>query len=349
MVERFLIVGLGNPGRKYEKTRHNVGFWVVEELAKRHGMADTARTERKAIVTDGTIKGKRVILAKPQTYMNLSGESVRSLLDFYKLDLDHLIVIHDDLDTPLGSLKIRKKGGHGGNNGMRNIIQHVGTQEFARVRFGIGRPPGRMKAVDYVLQAFHGDDAILSQQVTEKSADAVEVWLTDGVEEAMSRFNGDIDKKNEAPKMSAKEELALYERAHELAPTDPKPLEKLIGTLKRIGKLDRAAAMHLKLAEIFDGNGQMAKARTQREKAVSILPELVEVQEQIARSYEAQNNSKKAVNRWLTLARYYEERAETVNVITVLEEALRVNPQHPKALEMQATLLEQSNISGDEN
>lgn len=336
MVERYLIVGLGNPGRKYENTRHNVGFWVVEELAKRHGMADTSRTERKAIVTDGTIKGKRVILAKPQTYMNLSGESVRALLDFYKLELDQLIVIHDDLDTPFGTLKIRKKGGHGGNNGMRNIIQHVGTQDFARVRFGIGRPPGRMKAVDYVLQAFHGDDAILAQQVTEKCADAVELWLTEGVEETMSRFNGDINKTEEAPKMSAKEELELFERAHELAPNDPKPLDKLIGALKRAGKLDRAAEMHLKLAHIFESDGHPTKARTQWEKAVSIMPELVDVQKRIAESYEAQNNSKKAVSRWLKLAEHYQQIGDSEGLISTIGEALRVNPQHPKALEMQA-------------
>jgi len=335
-MERYLIVGLGNPGRKYEQTRHNVGFWVVEELAKRHGMAERSRKERKAIVTDGEINGKRVILAKPQTYMNLSGESVRALLDFYKLPVEQVIVVHDDLDTPLGTLKLRKKGGHGGQNGIRNIIQHLGTQEFARVRFGIDRPPGRMAAKDYVLQPFHGDDRILADQVTGTAADAIEFWLENGIEAAMSQFNGDVTETDEPPKMSAKEELALYERAHELAPNDPKPLEKLVGVLKRLGKLDDAADVHLKLAALYDAEGRAAKARGQRERAVSIKPEWVDVQRQIAATYEAQNNKKKAVNRWLSLAEYYEGRSEWDAAIAAAAEALRVNPQHPRALQLHA-------------
>lgn len=192
MTGRWLIVGLGNPGKDYEKTRHNMGFFVVDELARRHNLS-FGRTERKAKVADGMIAGKRVLVAKPQTYMNASGEAVRALVDFYKLDTDALIVISDDLDIPLGTLRLRKTGSHGGQNGVRSIIQHLGTQEFARVRCGIGRPPGKMDPAAYVLRPFAGDDAILAMQVVSKAADSVETWLRDGLEIAMTRYNGNVD------------------------------------------------------------------------------------------------------------------------------------------------------------
>lgn len=196
MTDRYLIVGLGNPGREYEKTRHNVGFWVIDALARRHALT-TPNKERKSITYDGGIGGKRVILAKPQTYMNLSGEAVRALMDFYKIPTERLLVIHDDLDLPLGTLRLRKDGSAGGQNGVKNIILHLNTMTFDRARFGIGRPPGRMPAREYVLQAFIGDDAILAAQVTDVCADAVEAWLFDGMELAMTRFNGDIDKRGD--------------------------------------------------------------------------------------------------------------------------------------------------------
>ncbi|TVR24295.1 MAG: aminoacyl-tRNA hydrolase [Anaerolineaceae bacterium] len=192
MVKRALIVGLGNPGKKYENTRHNFGFWVVDELARRWG-AESAKKERKAIIADATIRERRVLLAKPQTFMNLSGEAVRALMDFYKIDVQDLIVIHDDLDTPLGALRLRKTGGAGGQNGVRNIIQHTGTQDFHRVRCGIDRPPGRMQPSAYVLQPFHGDDIITARNIVDRAADAVETWLTDGIDIAMNRYNGTLD------------------------------------------------------------------------------------------------------------------------------------------------------------
>lgn len=192
MSERYLIVGLGNPGKEYEKTRHNMGYFVVDELARRAGLS-FGRTERKARIADGLIAGKRILLAKPQTYMNLSGEAVRPLVDFYKIDLTQVLVIADDLDIPLGTLRLRKTGSHGGQNGIRNIIQHLGTQDIARLRCGIGRPPGQMDAAAYVLRPFAGDDAILAAQVTDKAADAVETWLREGIDAAMTRFNGVID------------------------------------------------------------------------------------------------------------------------------------------------------------
>lgn len=189
---RYLIVGLGNPGNKYEKTRHNIGFWVVDELARRYGLS-FGKTERKAITADGLIKEKRVLLAKPQTFMNVSGEAVRALVDFYQIDLPHILVIHDELDIPLGALRLRQKGGAGGQNGVKNIIQHLGTQEFNRVRCGIGRPPGRMDPGAYVLKPFAGDDAITAQIMMERAADAVETWLTEGIDLAMTRHNGSVD------------------------------------------------------------------------------------------------------------------------------------------------------------
>ncbi|HUN09911.1 MAG TPA: aminoacyl-tRNA hydrolase [Aggregatilineales bacterium] len=199
MSEWYLIVGLGNPGREYEATRHNVGFRVVDELARRHHLS-FGKTERKAQSASGTVKGKRVILSKPQTFMNLSGESVRSIMDFYKVEVAHLLVVTDDLDLPLGTIRLRISGSAGGQNGLKSVIQHLGTQDFNRLRFGIGRPPGKMQARDYVLAPFKGDDAILAAQVIDRAADAVETWLADGIDLAMTRHNGDLD----APKPEKK-------------------------------------------------------------------------------------------------------------------------------------------------
>jgi peptidyl-tRNA hydrolase, PTH1 family len=333
MTERYLIVGLGNPGKKYEQTRHNVGFWVIDELAQRYGLTQFT-SERKALTADGLIKGKRVTLAKPQTYMNLSGEAVRALMDFYKLDVAQIIIVHDDLDTDFGALRLRKTGGHGGQNGVRNIIKHVGNKEFARVRFGIGRPAGKMQAVDYVLQKFHGDDAILAQQVTERAADALEVWLQEGIDVAMSRYNGDINEPQPNPEPDPAEQLTIAERAHELNPHDPKPLEKLAGLYKRLRRLDDAANAHLKLAAIHAANDKSKAALSELERAVAMRPMLTDVQERLARGYEEHGNSKRAVGRWIKLAEYYEQQGDQAGMVLALDEALRVNPQHPKALAM---------------
>src|SRR5438552_1736530 len=159
-MDRYLIVGLGNPGREYEKTRHNVGFRFVDALAAAHGMT-FSKKQSKALVADGTIGDHKVLLAKPQTYMNLSGEAVRGLMDFYKIPLSNLLVVSDDLDIPAGTLRIREKGGAGGQKGLKSIIEHLGTPEFARMRVGIGRPPGRMDPAAYVLQDFDKSNAIL--------------------------------------------------------------------------------------------------------------------------------------------------------------------------------------------
>jgi PTH1 family peptidyl-tRNA hydrolase len=198
MSERYLIVGLGNPGKKYETTRHNLGFRVVDELARRYGLT-FGKTERRAVTADGVIREKRVLLVKPQTYMNASGEAVRSLMDFYKIPVESLLVIGDDLDLPLGTLRLRMKGGAGGQRGLKNILQHAGTNDVNRVRLGIGRPPGKMDPGAYVLKPFSGDDAITAQIMVDKAADAVETWLTEGVERAMTRHNGSVDEPNPQP------------------------------------------------------------------------------------------------------------------------------------------------------
>ncbi|PJF41301.1 MAG: aminoacyl-tRNA hydrolase [Chloroflexi bacterium] len=193
MTEQFLIVGLGNPGKKYANNRHNFGFRVVDALAQRHGMM-LAKKEKNALTASGIINGHKVLLAQPQTYMNNSGQAVRGLVDFYKLSLENLLVISDDLDIPLGTIRLRRGGGPGGQNGLRSIIQHLGTRDFNRLRLGIGRPPGKMEASNYVLTDFEGDDAILAQEVVDRAVLAVEAWLADGIDLTMTRFNGTIDK-----------------------------------------------------------------------------------------------------------------------------------------------------------
>jgi PTH1 family peptidyl-tRNA hydrolase len=204
MTDWHLIVGLGNPGSEYEQTRHNVGFRVVDELARRYNLV-FGKKERKAVVATGLIRDRKVVLAKPQTYMNLSGEAVRALVDFYKVEVPRILIVADDLDIPLGTVRLRKFGSAGGQNGVKSVIQHLGTQEFNRLRFGIGRPPGKMQAKDYVLGVFKGDDAILAAEVIDRAANAVETWLTDGIELAMTRHNGSVDEPKPAKKPKQEE------------------------------------------------------------------------------------------------------------------------------------------------
>jgi len=340
MADKYLIVGLGNPGPKYEKTRHNVGWWVIDELVNRYNMGG-GRDEKRAITWDGMIKGEKVKLVKPLTYMNLSGESVRPLMDYYDIPLENLIVIHDDLDIDFGVIKLRKTGGHGGQNGVRNIIQHLGTKDFARIRFGIGRPPGKMRPVDFVLQAFYGDDEILAREVAGKSADAVETWLTQGIDQAMTDHNGDVtEDDNKQKKTKPKEQLKVYQRAHELSPSDPKPLSKLISVQKKLGKLEAAVENHLKLADIYEEEGKPHRARAEKEKAVAIKPELTQIQKDIAQWYLNKDNSKKAVSRYLILADYYMQQKMLEDAAQIVETALEINPQHPKAIELYESLME---------
>jgi PTH1 family peptidyl-tRNA hydrolase len=184
----FLIVGLGNPGREYRETRHNIGFMLVDRLAFRLNTS-FRRLQFKALVATGTYAGNKVILAKPQTFMNLSGQAVSALARFHKLPPANLMVAHDHLDLPFGAIRIRPDGGAGGQRGMESIIERLGTPEFPRIRLGIGRPPGQMDPAAYVLQDFPDGDAVSLSQTLERAADAVFTWMEGGIDAAMNRFN----------------------------------------------------------------------------------------------------------------------------------------------------------------
>src|SRR5712691_7381617 len=192
MTDRYLIVGLGNPGREYENTRHNIGFRCVEAIAAAHSMS-FSRKQSKALLADGLIADRKVLLAKPQTYMNLSGEAVRALLTFYKIPLSGLLVISDDMDIPVGTIRIREKGSAGGQKGLKSIAEHLGTLEFARLRVGIGRPPGRMDPAAYVLQDFAKSDSLLIAETVDRVVKAIDTWLRDGLSLMMTRHNGTAD------------------------------------------------------------------------------------------------------------------------------------------------------------
>ncbi|MBK8988930.1 MAG: aminoacyl-tRNA hydrolase [Chloroflexi bacterium] len=188
--ERFLIVGLGNPGRRYEKNRHNVGFMAVDKLAGLHGIA-LGKVQNKALTGNGRIAEHPVILAKPQTYMNDSGSAVGPLANFYKVPAANVLVVYDELDLPLGTVRLREKGGAGGHNGMKSIINHLG-QEFPRLRLGIGRPPGQMPPAAYVLQDFGPTDLPLVAEILDEAAKAAYTYVTEGIQLAMSRHNGSL-------------------------------------------------------------------------------------------------------------------------------------------------------------
>lgn len=182
-----LVIGLGNPGRKYAGNRHNVGFQCLDRLAAAWGLS-FSRRKHKALLAEGEIAGRKVILAKPQTFMNLSGQAVERLVRFYRLPPENILVIYDDLDLPLGKIRLRPKGGAGGHKGMKSIIEHLGTQDFPRLRVGIGRP-AHGDPVDYVLSDFTLDQRIVMEEVYGRVIAAVELWLTEGIEAAMNRYN----------------------------------------------------------------------------------------------------------------------------------------------------------------
>jgi PTH1 family peptidyl-tRNA hydrolase len=182
-----LVVGLGNPGAEYVGTRHNVGFEVIELLARRHGISVSKR-DFKAVLGDGVINGDRVILARPMTFMNLSGESVAALARYYKIEPDQIIVISDDVALPTGQLRLRFQGSAGGHNGLANIIEHMNTSDIPRIRIGVGAPrPGRMRG--HVLSRFPAEEAALIEEAYIRAADAVECAIGEGFVMAMNRFN----------------------------------------------------------------------------------------------------------------------------------------------------------------
>ena len=188
----YLIAGLGNPGREYRNSRHNIGFMLVNRLAERLDIT-FSRMESKALVTKAKYQDRTIILAKPQTYMNLSGQPVGSLVKFYKIPLENLMVVYDDVDLPFGRIRIRPTGGSAGQKGVASIIDQLGTQDFPRLRFGIGRPPGSKDASSYVLRDFSGDDADFLPHLLDSGADAVITFITEDLVSAMNHYNSKLN------------------------------------------------------------------------------------------------------------------------------------------------------------
>lgn len=185
-----VIAGLGNPGNKYENTRHNVGFGVIDLLSSKYGIK-VNRIKHRALTGDGIIEGERVLLVKPQTFMNLSGESIRDIVEWYRLPLENLIVIYDDADLPLGTVRIRPKGSSGTHNGMKSVIYQLQSDEFPRIRIGIGKAPESWDLADYVLSRFNAEEERAIGQSTERAAEAAVAIAASGVEAAMNLYNGE--------------------------------------------------------------------------------------------------------------------------------------------------------------
>lgn len=185
----FIIAGLGNPKREYDNTRHNIGFAVIDALADEFGIR-VMDVKHKAMLGKGIINGNKVILAKPLTYMNLSGESIRELVEYYKIDIEtELIILSDDVSLPPGQIRIRKRGSAGGHNGLKNIIQNLGSEEFQRIRLGVGEKPKGYDLADYVLGHFTGDEAPFIKEGLKKALAAVELLLEGEIDRAMNEFN----------------------------------------------------------------------------------------------------------------------------------------------------------------
>ena len=183
----YVIAGLGNPGRQYEKTRHNMGFLVVDEFAAAHGI-DVRRIKHKALIGEGRIAGEKILLVKPQTYMNLSGESLREVMTYNDVHMENLIVVYDDMDLETGTLRIRKKGSSGSHNGMKSVIYQLQSDEFPRIRIGIGSTSGD-EWKDYVTGQVTEKEAGILAETIRNAAAALECILTDGIDIAMNRFN----------------------------------------------------------------------------------------------------------------------------------------------------------------
>lgn len=186
----FVIVGLGNPDKKYEKTRHNIGFDVVDALASKYNISMTEK-KHKALCGTGAIEGVKVLLVKPLTYMNLSGESVGEVVNFYKLDPESdILVIYDDISLAPGNIRIRKKGSAGGHNGIKSLIQHLGTQNFARIKVGVGEKPAGWDLADHVLGHMSEEDRKLAEEAIQDAVQAAVLIMRDEVDQAMNEYNG---------------------------------------------------------------------------------------------------------------------------------------------------------------
>ena len=189
MENLYVIVGLGNPGRRYVNTRHNVGFEAIDALSGKYGIK-VSKAKFKALTGEGSVNGEKVLLVKPQTYMNLSGECVREIVEWYKLPMNNLILIYDDADLPSGKVRIRPKGSSGTHNGMKSVIYHLLSDEFPRIRIGIGSAPEGWDLADYVLSRLSPDDGRIIRESIVKSAEAAAAIITSGIDRAMNLFNG---------------------------------------------------------------------------------------------------------------------------------------------------------------
>ena len=185
----YIIAGLGNPESKYDKTRHNIGFRLIDELAVRNGITFSDR-KHNGLVGKGIISGEKVILLKPLTYMNLSGECVGPAADYYKVEPENVIILFDDISLDVGRIRIRKKGSAGGHNGIKSIIAHLGSENFLRLKFGVGDKPKEMDLADYVLGRFAKEEEPVIREALEKVVQACEVMITEDTRTAMNRFNG---------------------------------------------------------------------------------------------------------------------------------------------------------------
>ena len=184
----FLIAGLGNPGKEYRETRHNIGFMTVDRIAERLSVK-FARTQSKALITDARYLDQRIYLAKPQTFMNASGQSVGALLKFYKIPYKNLLVAYDDVDLPFETIRMKPSGGSAGHRGMQNIIQQIGTQEFPRLRLGVGRAYGSKQAADYVLKPFSREELEFLSVYIDRAAEAALTYIAEGIDRAMTTYN----------------------------------------------------------------------------------------------------------------------------------------------------------------
>ena len=184
----YIIVGLGNPEPEYSNTRHNMGFDTINKIAKKYNI-EFSKTKFKGIYGTGTIEGEKVILLKPQTFMNLSGESIKEIIDFYKLNTDNLIIIYDDIDIEPGIIKLRKTGGPGTHNGMKSVIKEIGTEKFPRVRVGIGKPEHKGDLINYVIGKISEENRVILDKSTDLARDAVIEIIKNGMDKAMNLFN----------------------------------------------------------------------------------------------------------------------------------------------------------------
>ncbi len=185
----YIIAGLGNPEKKYDRTRHNMGFRIIDAYATRHNI-DISESKHKGLIGKGTINGEKVILVKPMTYMNLSGECIRAAADYYKVAPEDIIVLFDDISLEPGKIRVRKKGSAGGHNGIKSIIAHLGTEGFPRLKFGVGDKPRGMDLADHVLGRFSKTDEQAVEEALDRACDAVDCMIGEGVDSAMNRYNG---------------------------------------------------------------------------------------------------------------------------------------------------------------